>query len=157
MILKVKYRLKQKLIDRILKLKDIVAPETAETFVTHSRKDVESDAEIRRTEIRWLMPDRFPFVHDELTAIVREHQLQLGISTALYIEKGVQLATYRPGDHYSWHEDGHPQTPRGAATETRRRHRPVQLLGNASGRGYHQWRARFAGCLVQDPLVKPIP
>ena len=114
MIVKVKYRLSKKTIDRILRLKEVVRPEPAETLVTHSSSDSESDARIRRTEVRWLMQAEYPFVHNELVKVVQAHQIRFGITDPLYVEKGVQLARYEVGDHYSWHVDGHPgdNTPR---------------------------------------------
>ena len=70
----------------------------------------------------------FPFVHDELIRIVREHQAVLGIRASLYMERGVQLATYHPGDHYTWHEDGHPN-------DATRRELSISVLLSAGFRG----------------------
>jgi len=108
MIIKAKYRLGSRMIDRILRLKQTIPPEAAQTFVDHASGELESDAKIRRTEVRWIMSDAHPFVQEELLDVVRNNQARLGISAPLYIERGVQLATYHAGDHYGWHEDGHP-------------------------------------------------
>ncbi len=108
MIIKVKYRLSTRTVGRILRLKPVIAPEPAQTLVTHAGDELEANATIRRTEVRWIMSDEHPFVHDELVEIVRQHQDRMGITVPLYVERGVQLASYHMGDHYDWHEDGHP-------------------------------------------------
>ena len=108
MIIKVKYRLSTRTIGRILRLKQTIEPEGARTLVTHASEELESNPKLRRTEVRWIMASDHPFVQDELIEVVRQHQVGMGISVPLYIERGVQLATYHVGDHYDWHEDGHP-------------------------------------------------
>ena len=85
MIVKVKYRLSKTTIDRILRLREVVKPEPAETLVSHSSSESESDARIRRTEVRWLMQREHPFVHDELVKVVQEHQFRFGITGPLYV------------------------------------------------------------------------
>jgi PKHD-type hydroxylase len=108
MIIKVKYRLSSKTIGRILRLKELIEPEPAQTLVDHASGELETDAKIRRTEVRWILSDEHPFVQEELLDVVRSNQGRLGVSATLFIERGVQLATYHVGDHYGWHEDGHP-------------------------------------------------
>ena len=108
MIVKVKYRLSGKTIEP-----DPAAEGNDRCGTCHDAgrarvRGTGSDARLRRTEVRWIMPDEHPFVHEELVDVVRQHQDRMGISAPLYVERGVQLATYHVGDHYNWHEDGHP-------------------------------------------------
>ena len=108
MIIKVKYRLSKKMIGRIMRLKHVIEPEQAQTLVDHESQELESDAKLRRTEVRWILANEHPFVQEELIKVVRQHQTKLGISAPLFVERGVQLATYHVGDHYTWHLDGNP-------------------------------------------------
>jgi PKHD-type hydroxylase len=107
-IVKAKYRLDADTIARTLRLRTAIAPEGASTLVSHATGEVETDAVVRRTELRWIMATEHPFVHQALAEVVRAHQERMGIREPLFIERGVQLATYHPGDHYDGHEDGHP-------------------------------------------------
>jgi PKHD-type hydroxylase len=108
MIVKAKNRLSKALIAEVLKLKVVIAPERAVTYVDNASRGLNDDESFRRTEIRWLMYERFAPIHQEMIRAVSEVQSQFGIRDPLRIERGVQLATYHAGDHYGWHVDGRP-------------------------------------------------
>ena len=106
MIIKARYRLDKALVAQILKLKDVVPPERAVTYANNADRGVVDDGGLRRTEIRWLMYEHFSPLHQAMIRAVSDHQAEFGIKDPLRIERGVQLATYHPGDHYGWHIDG---------------------------------------------------
>lgn len=105
MIIKPKYRLSKGIVAQVLKLKDVIPAVGARTYLAKGTND---DATLRRTEIRWLMYEQYAPIHHEMIRVVSEHQARFGIREAVRIERGVQLATYHPGDHYGWHIDGRP-------------------------------------------------
>lgn len=106
MFFKVKRRLDKPMLQKILGLKKTVPAEEAITYNNNASMSQNRDESFRKTEVRWLMYEDHTWVHQLMIRTVSEHQGLFGIRSALQIERGVQLATYRVGHHYGWHIDG---------------------------------------------------
>jgi PKHD-type hydroxylase len=108
MIVKALKRLDPKVLKKVLRLKAELPPEEAKTYTDHADRGEQRDAALRRTEVRWIMHEQHLDVHQALLRVAAEYQEKLGVRGAIYIERGVQLSTYRVGDHFDWHFDGLP-------------------------------------------------
>ncbi len=108
MFIKVKQRLDKPVLKKILALKKTVPAEDAITYFNNASMAQNRDESFRKTEVRWLMYEDHTWVHQLMIRAVSEHQGLFGIRSALQIERGVQLSTYRIGFHYGWHIDGRP-------------------------------------------------
>ena len=105
MIIKAKYRLSGSHIRQILSLKAVIESFDAGTN-DPSAPGGERHAEgVRKTAVRWIRQQGNEEIYNELYRIVREHQAKLGVTVRLCFASDMQLATYREGDHYTWHRD----------------------------------------------------
>ena len=105
MIIKVRYRLGGSLIRQALALKRTSDPLDAGTYDPDAPDGERRLATLRKTEVRWVLQEDHPALHDEIGRIVLEHQFRLGVKVPLRFAGGMQLATYREGHHYDWHPD----------------------------------------------------
>jgi PKHD-type hydroxylase len=106
MILKTTQRLDAKSIARILAVKHHVPAEEAARYNFASGEKEARDSAQRSTTVYWLPADQHPEIVLQLVDIMRQHRQVLALPVGVGIEKSVQLATYRVGDHFTWHHDG---------------------------------------------------
>ena len=105
MITKAKYRLSGSHVRQILGLKALIESFDAGTNDATATEGERHADGVRKTAVRWIPRLNHDELYEELYRIVREHQMKLGVTARLCFSSDMQLATYRVGDHYTWHRD----------------------------------------------------